>query len=98
MDMLTLIDEVDAIVRNARPVPLTPQVRIDKQPVLDLLDRMRGEIVRAGNVPAPGVGQQALTEAVSAAIRDAIPEIAQAVAAATPARRPEPPTPPGAPF
>jgi hypothetical protein len=43
MDMLTLIDQLDETIRNARPVPLTDQVRIDRQPVLDLLDQMRAQ-------------------------------------------------------
>jgi hypothetical protein len=98
MDMLTLIDELDALIRNARPVPLTTQVRIEQKPFLDLLDRMRGQLVREGDTASPDA--RALTDAVSAAIRENIPEIARAVAAENAAQRPsaDPPTPPGAPF
>ena len=100
MDMLTLIDQLDGILRNARPVPLTDQVRIQQQPALDLLDRMRAQIVReAEDEPPARIDHLELTRAVSAAIRESIPEIASAVAAANgPPRPPQEPRPPGAPF
>jgi hypothetical protein len=100
MDMLTLIDQLDEILRSARPVPLTDQVRIDKQPALDLLDRMRAQLVREAETEPPArIDQLELSRAVSAAIRESIPEIARAVAAeAGPQRVPQEPRPPGAPF
>jgi hypothetical protein len=100
MDMLTLIDQLDEILRSARPVPLTDQVRIDKQPVVDLLDRMRAQLVReAEDEPPARIDQVDLSRAVSAAIRENIPEIARAVAAeAGPPLPPQQPRPPGAPF
>jgi hypothetical protein len=41
MEILALLDELDDIVHNAKPVPLTDQVRIDKDRVYAILDRMR---------------------------------------------------------
>jgi len=41
MDLLELIDELDDRVHNAKPVPLTDQVRLDKLELFDLLDQMR---------------------------------------------------------
>ena len=41
VEILELIDALDDIVHNAKPVPLTDQVRIDRESVYDLLDRMR---------------------------------------------------------
>jgi len=42
MDLLSLIDELDNRLHNAKPVPLTDQVRLDKNELYDLLDQMRG--------------------------------------------------------
>jgi hypothetical protein len=36
-----LVDELDNQIRNARPVPLTDQVRIEKGKIYDLIDQMR---------------------------------------------------------
>src|SRR3978361_538115 len=44
MDVLVLIDKLDDVVHNARPVPLTDQVRVDKEEIYDLLDQMRATI------------------------------------------------------
>ena len=44
MDVLVLIDKLDDLIHNARPVPLTDQVRIDREEVYDLLDQMRATI------------------------------------------------------
>ncbi len=30
MDVLVLIDDLDELIRSAKPVPLTDQVRVDK--------------------------------------------------------------------
>jgi len=100
MDMLTLIDQLDEILRSARPVPLTDQVRIQQRPALDLLDRIRAQLVReAEDEPPARIDQLELTQAVSAAIRENIPEIARAVAAeAGTSRPPQEPRAPGAPF
>ena len=37
MDVLVLIDKLDDVVHNARPVPLTDQVRVDREEIYDLL-------------------------------------------------------------
>src|SRR3954471_4513012 len=51
MDVLVLIDKLDDLVHNARPVPLTDEVRVDREEIYDLLDQMRatlpGEIKQA---------------------------------------------------
>ena len=44
MDVLVLIDKLDDLVHNAKPVPLTDQVRLDKEEIYDLLDQMRATI------------------------------------------------------
>src|SRR5215469_14125662 len=44
MDVLVLIDKLDDLVHNAKPVPLTDQVRLDKEEVYDILDQMRATI------------------------------------------------------
>ena len=44
MDVLVLIDKLDDLVHNAKAVPLTDQVRIDREEVYDILDQMRATI------------------------------------------------------
>ena len=44
MDVLVLIDKLDDVVHNARAVPLTDQVRVDREEIYDLLDQMRATI------------------------------------------------------
>ena len=38
------IDKLDDQIHNAKPVPLTDQVRVDKEEVYDILDQMRATI------------------------------------------------------
>jgi hypothetical protein len=44
LDVLVLIDKLDDLVHNARAVPLTDQVRIDREAIYELLDQMRSTI------------------------------------------------------
>ncbi|WP_022928413.1 hypothetical protein [Patulibacter americanus] len=44
MDVLVLIDKLDDLVHNAKPVPLTDQVRVDREEIFDILDQMRATI------------------------------------------------------
>src|SRR5512135_2544506 len=44
MDVLVLIDKLDDLVHNAKPVPLTDQVRVDKEEIYDILVQMRATI------------------------------------------------------
>ena len=44
MDVLVLIDKLDDTIHNSKPVPLTDQVRVDKEEVYDILDQMRATI------------------------------------------------------
>jgi len=44
MDVLVLIDRLDDHIHNAKPVPLTDQVRVDRQELYDILDEMRATI------------------------------------------------------
>jgi vacuolar-type H+-ATPase subunit H len=46
MDVLVLIDKLDDTIHNAKPVPLTDQVRVDKEEVYDILDQMRATAKR----------------------------------------------------
>jgi len=44
VDVLELIDKLDDLVHNAKAVPLTDQVRIDREAIYELLDEMRSTI------------------------------------------------------
>ena len=44
MDVLVLIDTLDDLVHNAKPIPLTDQVRVDKEGIYDILDQIRATI------------------------------------------------------
>ena len=44
MDVLLLIDKLDDVVHHASAVPLTDQLRVDKQEIHDILDEMRATI------------------------------------------------------
>jgi hypothetical protein len=44
VDILELIDRLDDMVHNAKPVPLTDQVRVNKEEIYDLLDQMRATL------------------------------------------------------
>ena len=44
MDVLELIDKLDELVRNAKHVPLSSEVRVDKEELSDLLEQMRATI------------------------------------------------------
>ena len=50
MDVLVLIDKLDDLVHNAKPVPLTDQVRVDKEEIYDLLDQMRATVAALGRI------------------------------------------------
>jgi len=41
MDVLVLIDKLDDLVHNARAVPLTDQVRVDKEEIYDILEEIK---------------------------------------------------------
>jgi cell division septum initiation protein DivIVA len=44
MDVLVLIDTLDDLVHNAKPIRLTGQVRVDKQGIYEILDQIRATI------------------------------------------------------
>ena len=44
MDVLVLIDRLDDLLHNAKAVPLTDQVRIDRDEIFGILDEMRATI------------------------------------------------------
>src|SRR5829696_3967923 len=44
MDVLVLIHKLDQLVHNAKAVPLTDQVRIDREEIWEILDQMRATI------------------------------------------------------
>src|SRR5207245_9741164 len=44
MDVLVLIDKLDDLVHNAKPVPPTDQMSVDKEEIYDILDQMRATI------------------------------------------------------
>jgi len=41
MDSLELVDKLDDLIHNAKVVPLTSQVRIDRDEVYEILDQLR---------------------------------------------------------
>jgi vacuolar-type H+-ATPase subunit H len=44
MDVTELIDKLDELVRNAKHVPLSREVRVDKEKLADILNEMRATI------------------------------------------------------
>jgi cell division septum initiation protein DivIVA len=44
VDVLVLIDKLDDLVHNAKPIPLSDNVRVDKEEIYDILDQMRATI------------------------------------------------------
>jgi hypothetical protein len=44
VDVLVLFDRLDDLVHNAKAVPLSDQVRIDREEIFDVLDQMRATI------------------------------------------------------
>src|SRR5881397_2729072 len=67
MDVLVLIDKLDDLVHNAKAVPLTDQVRIDREEIYDILDQMRAtsqtEIVKIAERQAQDIVDEARREA-----------------------------------
>ena len=45
MDVLVLIDKLDELLNNARPVPFTDKVRVDRVEASDLLNQIRATIL-----------------------------------------------------
>jgi hypothetical protein len=41
MDALELVDKLDDLIHNAKVVPLTRQVRIDREEIYEILDQLR---------------------------------------------------------
>jgi F0F1-type ATP synthase membrane subunit b/b' len=44
VDVLVLIERLDELVQNAKAVPLTEQVRLDREEIFELLDEVRATI------------------------------------------------------
>ena len=44
MDVLVLIDKLDDLAHNAKTVPMTGTVRVDREEIYDILDQMRATI------------------------------------------------------
>src|SRR5437762_991622 len=44
MDVLVLIDKLDDLIHNAKPIPMSDKVRVDKEEIYDILDQMRATI------------------------------------------------------
>src|ERR687885_629699 len=56
MDFLVLLDQLDDAIANAKPVPLSGHVRIDKEEFYEILDEMRATIpdeIRQARRPQP---------------------------------------------
>ena len=41
MDAIELVDKLDDLIHNAKVVPLTSQVRIDREEIYEILDQLR---------------------------------------------------------
>ena len=41
MDALTLVDQLDDLIHQAKVVPLTSQVRVDREEIYKILDQLR---------------------------------------------------------
>ena len=50
MDVLVLIDKLDDLIHNARAVPLTDQVRIDREAIYELLESITDRCEDVANV------------------------------------------------
>ena len=46
MDVLVLIDKLDDTIHNAKPVPLTDQVRVDKEEIYDILNTLEVNLTK----------------------------------------------------
>src|SRR6201981_752362 len=44
VDVLVLIDKLDELVQTAKGVPMTDQVRIDREELFEIIDQMRSTI------------------------------------------------------
>ena len=44
MDVLVLIDKLADAIHNGKPVPLTDQVRVEREEIYDILDQMRATV------------------------------------------------------
>jgi vacuolar-type H+-ATPase subunit H len=44
VDVLVLIDKLDDLIHNAKQIPLTENVRVDREEIYDILDQMRATI------------------------------------------------------
>jgi hypothetical protein len=77
VDILELIDRLDDLVHDAKPVPLTDQVRVNKGEIYDFLDQMRAalpaEIVQARRLVDDG-GPNVVKHGVERTVLDALIE------------------------
>jgi hypothetical protein len=44
LDILGLLDRLDDLIHNAKGIPLTDQVRVDREEIVGILDEMRTRI------------------------------------------------------
>ena len=114
MDVLVLIDKLDDLVHNAKLVPMTGQVRVDKDEIYDILDQMRATIPeeikearfiveqrKRGESPGAAGGSGGIDQrALTDAVTEAIRANIPEIARAAAAASSQRPTPPppGGPF
>ena len=53
MNVLELIDQLDDLVHRGRPVPLRNQVRVDRDEINAILDRLRATLPEAIKTGSP---------------------------------------------
>jgi hypothetical protein len=59
-EAVVLLDQLDELLRNAKPLPLTDLVRIDRVQFYELLDRLRATLaLDEGRKTGPGQGDTA---------------------------------------
>jgi len=63
VNVLELIDELDDLVHRAKPVPLTNQVRVSREEVYAILDRMRATLPEAIKQGSPIVDDATIADA-----------------------------------
>jgi hypothetical protein len=65
LDVRGLLDSLDARIQNAKPVPLTDQVRLDKDEMYSTLDQMRAALPETAKLRRmQGEDQQGLVDSL----------------------------------
>jgi hypothetical protein len=69
MQILELIDQLDNLVFEAKPLPFSNSVRVDREHVFDLLDQMRAVLPEGGRAAKPEVDETGEDDSEAAGLR-----------------------------